>query len=49
MMQDALCEELGVNENYHLMKHIDPLYPHLYVELEAITDRHFDQEYILLQ
>ncbi len=50
--QDALCEGLGVNDNrvvdIHLMKHIDPLHPHLYVELEAITDWHFDNEYILL-
>jgi crossover junction endodeoxyribonuclease RusA len=50
--QDALCEGLGVNDNrvvdIHLMKHIDPLHPHLYVELEAIADWHFDKEYILL-
>ncbi len=50
--QDALCEGLGVNDNrvvdIHLMKHIDPLRPHLYVELEAITDWHFDKEYVLL-
>jgi crossover junction endodeoxyribonuclease RusA len=51
--QDALCEGLGVNDNrvvdIHLMKHIDPLHPHLYVELEAIPDWHFDKEYILLK
>lgn len=51
--QDALCEGLGVNDNrvvdIHLMKHIDPLHPHLYVELEAITDWHFDKEYVLLK
>lgn len=50
--QDALCEGLGVNDNrvvdIHLMKHIDPLHPYLYVELEAIPDWHFDKEYILL-
>lgn len=50
--QDALCEGLGINDNrvvdIHLMKHIDPLHPHLYVELEAIADWHFDKEYILL-
>ncbi len=51
--QDALCEGLGINDNrivdIHLMKHIDPLHPHLYVELEAIPDWHFDKEYILLK
>jgi crossover junction endodeoxyribonuclease RusA len=50
--QDALCEGLKVNDNrvvdIHLMKHIDPLHPHLYVELEAIPDWQFDKEYILL-
>jgi crossover junction endodeoxyribonuclease RusA len=50
--QDALCEGLGLNDNrivdIHLTKHIDPLHPHLYVELEAIIDWHFDKEYILL-
>lgn len=50
--QDALCEGLGLNDNrvvdIHLMKHIDPLHPHLYVELEAIPDWHFDKEYVLL-
>ncbi len=50
--QDALCEGLGLNDNrivdIHLTKHIDPLYPHLYVELEVIPDWQFDQEYVLL-
>ncbi len=50
--QDALCEGLGLNDNrvvdIHLMKHIDPLHPHLYIELEAITDWQFDKEYVLL-
>ncbi len=50
--QDALCEGLGVNDNrvvdIHLMKHIDPLHPHLNVELEAIPDWQFDKEYVLL-
>lgn len=49
---DALCEGLGLNDNrvvdIHLMKHIDPLHPHLYVELEAIPDWQFDKEYVLL-
>ena len=50
--QDALCEGLGLNDNrvvdIHLSKHIDPLHPHLYVEVEAITDWQFDKEYVLL-
>ncbi|MBE3559211.1 MAG: RusA family crossover junction endodeoxyribonuclease [Ktedonobacteraceae bacterium] len=50
--QDALCESLGLNDNrvvdVHLTKHIDPLHPHLYVELEALPDWRFDQEYVLL-
>jgi crossover junction endodeoxyribonuclease RusA len=51
--QDALCEGLGINDNrivdIHLMKHIDPLRPHLYIELEVIPDWQFDKEYILLK
>lgn len=50
--QDAICEELDINDNrvvdIHLIKHIDPLHPHLYVELEAIPEWQFDKEYILL-
>jgi crossover junction endodeoxyribonuclease RusA len=50
--QDALCEALGLNDNrvvdIHLTKHIDPLHPRLYVELEALSDWQFDKEYILL-
>jgi crossover junction endodeoxyribonuclease RusA len=50
--QDALCEGLGLNDNrvvdIHLSKHIDPLHPHLYVELEALADWQFDTEYVLL-
>ncbi|GCE18027.1 RusA family crossover junction endodeoxyribonuclease [Dictyobacter kobayashii] len=50
--QDAICEGLGLNDNrvvdIHLMKHIDPLHPHLYVELETVPDWHFDKEYVLL-
>ncbi len=50
--QDALCEGLGLNDNrvvdIHLLKHIDPLHPHLHVELEALTDWQFDKEYVLL-
>jgi len=50
--QDALCEGLALNDNrvvdIHLTKHIDPLHPHLYIELEAIPEWQFDQEYVLL-
>lgn len=50
--QDALCEALGLNDNrvvdIHLTKHIDPLHPHLYVELEALPDWQFDREYVVL-
>jgi crossover junction endodeoxyribonuclease RusA len=50
--QDALCEGLGLNDNrvvdIHMVKHIDPLDPHLYVELEAISEWQFDKEYVLL-
>lgn len=49
---DALCEGLGLNDNrvvdIHLTKHIDPLHPHLYLELEALADWQFDKEYVLL-
>jgi crossover junction endodeoxyribonuclease RusA len=49
---DALCEALGVNDNrvvdLHLTKRIDPLHPHLNVEVEALSDWQFDEEYVLL-
>jgi crossover junction endodeoxyribonuclease RusA len=50
--QDALCEGLGLNDNrvvsIHLLKYIDPLHPHLDVELEALDDWRFDVEYMVL-
>jgi crossover junction endodeoxyribonuclease RusA len=50
--QDAICQALGVNDNrvvdVHLVKRIDPLRPHIEVELEAILDWQFDIEYIYL-
>jgi len=50
--QDAICDALELNDNrvvdIHLSKHIDPLHPHLYVEIEAISDWKFDKEYVLL-
>jgi len=50
--QDALCEGLGLNDNrvvsIHLLKYIDPLHPHLDVEIEALNYWRFDEEYKLL-
>jgi crossover junction endodeoxyribonuclease RusA len=50
--QDAICDALGVNDNrvvdVHLVKRIDPLRPHIEVELEAIPDWRFDTEYVYL-
>jgi crossover junction endodeoxyribonuclease RusA len=51
--QDAICNSLGVNDNkvvdVHLVKRIDPLRPHIEVELEAIPDWQFDvQQYVYL-
>ena len=51
--QDAICDALGINDNrvvdVHLVKRIDPLRPHIEVELEAIADWDFDrQHYIYL-
>jgi len=50
--QDALCEGLRLNDNrvvsIHLLKYIDPLHPHLDVELEALYEWRFDEEYVLL-
>lgn len=50
--QDSLCEGLGLNDNrvvsIQLLKYIDPLHPHLDVELEALDEWRFDEEYVLL-
>ena len=50
--QDALCEGLRLNDNrvvsIHLLKYIDPLHPHLDVEIEALDDWRFDEEYKIL-
>lgn len=49
--QDALCSALGLNDNrvvdIHLTKYIDPLHPRLEVELEALDDWQFDEEYVV--
>jgi crossover junction endodeoxyribonuclease RusA len=51
--QDAICDSLSVNDNrvvdVHLVKRIDPLRPHIRVEIEAIADWDFDVEYIYLE
>ncbi len=51
--QDAILAPLGVNDNrvvdIHLVKRIDPLRPRLEVELEAIPDWQFDEQYILVK
>jgi crossover junction endodeoxyribonuclease RusA len=49
--QDSLCSSLGLNDNrvvsIHLEKYIDPLRPRLEVELEALEDWQFDEEYVV--
>ncbi len=51
--QDAICDSLGVNDNrvvdVHLVKKINPLRPHINVELEAILDWEFDTQYVYLR
>ena len=50
--QDALCEALGIDDrrvvDIHLVKRIDPLHPRVEVELEAIPEWEFDQQYVFL-
>jgi len=50
--QDALMDALGVNDNrvvdIHLVKRIAPLNPRVEVELEAIPEWQFDDEYVVL-
>jgi len=50
--QDALCEALGLDDrrvvDIHLIKRIDPLRPRVEVELEAIAEWEFDQQYVFL-
>jgi crossover junction endodeoxyribonuclease RusA len=50
--QDAVLTELGVNDNrvvdIHLVKRIDPASPRVELELEAIADWQFDDEYVYL-
>jgi crossover junction endodeoxyribonuclease RusA len=50
--QDAILEGLGINDNrvvdIHLVKRIDPANPRVEVELEAIPEWQFDDQYVLL-
>lgn len=49
---DALCEALGIDDrmvvDLHLTKQIDPLRPHLDIELETILEWSFDRAYVYL-
>ncbi len=51
--QDAILEGLGINDNrvvdIHLVKRIDPTHPRVEVELEAIPEWQFDDEYVVLE
>ena len=46
--QDTICEALGVDDrrvvDIHLVKRIDPLRPHIVVELEILPEWSFDDE-----
>jgi crossover junction endodeoxyribonuclease RusA len=50
--QDAILEALGINDNrvvdIHLVKRINPTHPRVEVELEAIPNWQFDDEYVYL-
>lgn len=52
ILQDTICEALGVDDNrvvdIHLVKRIDPLRPRVEVQLEALPDWQFDDEYTYL-
>jgi crossover junction endodeoxyribonuclease RusA len=49
---DALCRALDLDDrmvvDLHLTKRIDPLHPHLDVEIEPISDWSFDRAYVFL-
>jgi crossover junction endodeoxyribonuclease RusA len=50
--QDAILEGLGINDNrvvdLHLVKRIAPTNPRVEIELEAIPEWKFDDEYVYL-
>jgi crossover junction endodeoxyribonuclease RusA len=49
---DALCRALSLDDrmvvDLHLTKRIDPLHPHLDVEIELISEWTFDRSYVYL-
>ena len=49
---DAVCGAMGIDDrsivDLHLTKQIDPLNPHLDIEIEAIDDWSFDRAYVYL-
>jgi crossover junction endodeoxyribonuclease RusA len=49
---DAVCDALGLDDravvDLHLSKQIDPLHPHLDLEVEAIREWSFDRTYVYL-
>lgn len=51
--QDAILEGLGINDNrvvdIHLVKRIDPSKPRVEVEMEAIPQWQFDDEFVVLE
>ncbi len=51
--QDAILNALGINDNrvvdIHLVKRIAPTNPRVEVELEAIPEWQFDDEYVYLE
>ena len=51
--QDAILEALGINDNrvvdIHLVKRINPTNPRVEVEMEAIPEWQFDDEYVYLE
>ena len=52
LAQDVICEALGVDDrrvvDIHLVKRIDPLRPHMAVELEVLPTWSFDAEHPVL-
>lgn len=51
IVQDAICNALGANDNHivdiHLSKRIRPLDPHIYIEIDTLDEWQFDEEYTL--
>lgn len=52
ILQDAICNALGANDNHivdiHLSKRIQPLDPHTYIEIDTLDSWEFDEEYRLI-